>query len=395
MKKRSRRIIVVVLVFVGAAAGAWWYLSESAGSGFDQALSEQPSVVAAEVSEGSVRVVVEGPGSVLPVRSQTIRSGIGGTVVSAPESGSVVGRGAVLVAYDTTDLAKAVRQSELGLSQALLNQERSAEALESLRDELSTTERLEASGAATRDQLSQASVAVQNAEFTLRAASLAVEQAELTLESARADLDRAVVRAPFAGVVLEANVMPGDLTSSGSALLVLADVSRVRVEAEIDEFDIGKIAPGLRVNVTGDALGDTTRGTTVAAISPAAVVVNNIPIFTVSAVVENADGLLRPGMNVDLEILVSSARGIVVPSKAVSTVRDRSYVDVVVEGVIEPRRVTVGANDGVNAAVTEGLNPGDLVVLPESASLSLTSGAAPAAGTSIIPINVPGSGGSR
>jgi HlyD family secretion protein len=397
MKSRTRGAIIALIVVVAAAGGAWWYFGADGRAATSAAQTETDAerVVATEASEGTVRVVVEGPASVLPVRTQTIRAGIGGVLTAAPQVGDSFAAGEVMVAFDTGELLQSIRQAELNLTQASLNEERAGRTLEQARADLQSTERLEQSGAATRDQVVQAATAVEAAEFALRAADLAISQSELSLESARLNLEKATVRAPFAGVVLESAIGEGDLVGSGSTLLVLADLARVRIDAEIDEYDIGKVEPGMNVTVTGDALGDESRQSRIDRISPAAEVVNNIPIFTVTAIVDNADGALRPGMNTDLEIMISTDRGIVVPSKAVSTVRDRSYVDVVADGVVETRRVTIGADDGSNVAVLEGLEAGELVVLPESATLTLTSGAAPAAGTSIIPINVPGSGGSR
>jgi len=394
--KKFPLTLIVVLILVAGGGAAWWYFDDVAAPGDgDTASDAQGSVVATEAAEGSVRVVVEGPGSVSPARTQTIRSGIGGILTRAPDVGDSFAQGQIMVSFDTSDLAQATRQSELNLTQARLNRERGAGDLELANADLQSVERLEASGAATRDQVAQAALAVRNAEFALRAAELAVQQAELALESAAANLEKASVRAPFSGVVLDTSVGTGDLVGSGSALVVLADLSRVRIGAEIDEYDIGRVEPGMRVSITGDALGDESRSSRVERVSPSAEVVNNIPIFTVSAIVDNADGALRPGMNTDFEIMITSDRGIVVPSKAVSIVRDRGYVDVVVDGVVETRRVSVGADDGVNTAVLEGLEAGEFVVLPDSATLTLSSGAAAAAGTSIIPINMPGSGGSR
>src|SRR6056297_2944123 len=354
--KKFPLTLIVVLILVAGGGAAWWYFDDVAAPGDgDTASDAQGSVVASEAAEGSVRVVVERPGSVSPARTQTIRSGIGGILTRAPDVGDSFAQGQIMVSFDTSDLAQATRQSELNLTQARLNRERGAGDLELANADLQSVERLEASGAATRDQVAQAALAVRNAEFALRAAELAVQQAELALESAAANLEKASVRAPFSGVVLDTSVGTGDLVGSGSALVVLADLSRVRIDAEIDEYDIGRVEPGMRVSITGDALGDESRSSHVERVSPSAEVVNNIPIFTVSAIVDNADGALRPGMNTDFEIMITSDRGVLVPSKAVSIVRDRGYVDVVVDGVVETRRVSVGADDGVNTAVLEGL----------------------------------------
>ena len=124
-------------------------------------------------------------------------------------------------------------------------------------------------------------------------------------------------------------------------------------------------------------------------ISPAAEVVNNISIFAVSTVLANEDGRLMPGMSADLSILISSDKGLVIPSKAISTVRGRSYVKIFDGQEIKTLRVTIGADDGVSVAVLEGLEEDQLVVLPSGAALNL-SGAQTATGTSVIPISVPG-----
>ncbi len=389
MSKGVRALAVVVL---GAAGfGGWWFFARPEPAAAAEAA---PTFATAEATQGTVRVTVEGPASVSPVRMLTVRAGLNGVLTSAPDVGDRFVAGQIMARFDTTDLEKAVRQAELNLTQAALNRERGVTALEHAQTDLARTERLAESGAVTRDQVDQAAAAVRTAEFALRSADLAVEQATLALESAVTNLDRAVVRAPFTGVVLERTAGAGDQVNSGTALLVLADISRVRVQAEIDEFDIGKVAVGMRVTVSADALGDEPRTSSVERISPAAVVVNNIPIFSVTAVVDNTDGRLRPGMNTDLTINITSERGIVVPSRAVSTVRGRSYVDVMLpDGQTESRRVTIGTDDGMSVVVTEGIGEGELIAMAAAPVFSLLAPAAPVTtGTSIIPINVPGSG---
>jgi HlyD family secretion protein len=178
-------------------------------------------------------------------------------------------------------------------------------------------------------------------------------------------------------------------------LLTFADLSKVRLQAEVDEFDIGKVQSGQPVTITSDALGEGSLQSKVERVSPAAEVINNISIFKVSTVLENKDNRLKPGMSADISILISSDKGIVVPSKAVSTVRTRSYVKVFEEEEIKTKRVTIGANDGVNVAVLDGLVEGELVVLPDSAGITLSTQSQTSTGSSVVPITVPGTGGTR
>jgi HlyD family secretion protein len=99
-----------------------------------------------------------------------------------------------------------------------------------------------------------------------------------------------------------------------------------------------------------------------------------------------------PGMSADISVLIRSDKGVVVPSKAVSSVRTRSYIKVLENGEVKTKRIKIGANDGVNVAVLEGLNAGEQVVVPGATSFSLNSSSA-SAGSSIVPINIPGTGG--
>ena len=237
--------------------------------------------------------------------------------------------------------------------------------------------------------------AFQNADYGLKSAELAVSQALLSLETARVNLNGAALRAPFKGVVLKSSLTNGDLVSKGALLLTFADLSRVRLVAEVDEFDIGKVQPGQSVTITSDALGESSLKSKVERVSPAAEVINNISIFKVSTVLDNKGGQLKPGMSADISILISSDKVIVVPSKAVSTVRTRSYVKVFEDEEVKTKRVTIGANDGVSVAVVEGLEEGEIVVLPGSAGITLSTQSTTSSGSSVVPITIPGTGGTR
>jgi HlyD family secretion protein len=179
--------------------------------------------------------------------------------------------------------------------------------------------------------------------------------------------------------------------------MTFADVSRLRLNAEVDEFDIAMVEVGMPVVITADAMGRDSLSSTVERISPAAEVINNISIFTVSTVIRSTTTVLRPGMSADIAILISDDTGLVIPANAVSSVRGRSYLDVVEDGEVVTRRVVAGATNGTNTVILEGLGEEDLVVVPQLASFSLDTPAAEPDGgsSSLLPISVPGTGGSR
>ncbi|MCK5674002.1 MAG: efflux RND transporter periplasmic adaptor subunit, partial [Spirochaetales bacterium] len=247
-------------------------------------------------------------------------------------------------------------------------------------------------GAVSGEQVNTAELAVDTALFNLNSSNLDISQAALLLDIAKKNLENIHIRAPFSGVVLSINVISGDMVSKGTALLVFVDLSKVRLKAEVDEFDIAKVQKGQKVTITSDSLGDEKLGSKVESVSPGAEVINNISIFTVSTVLNNSEGKLKPGMSADLSILISADKGILVPSKAVTSVRTRSYVKVYVNEEIETKKVTVGADDGRNIVVLEGLEEGEFVVIPTVPGFQLPTTSSSSSGTSVIPVQIPGSG---
>jgi len=394
MKRKLRKIKTVPVAGTLAIVVAFLLIL---GCGNDSAESSTPAedqLLAVEATPGSVSVVVEGPSVVEPYRVQTVRARVEGIVLETLLEGDAAAGGEVLVRFDSSEQRKALRQAQIALSQARVNREKAADTLEISRKDLSDKETLFSSGAVPEDQVRAAGQTMASAQRNLELAELGVSQAALALETAQEELAATVVRAPFDGVVLSTDLNPGDLVSRGALLLTFADLSRVRLRAEVDEFDIGKVEVGQPVSISSEAVGESALKSKVERISPAAEVVNNISIFKVSTVLTNKDGKLRPGMSADVSILIRADKGLVVPSKAVSTVRGRSYLKVFANEEVQNRRVEVGADDGVNIVVLEGLEEGELVVLPATAGFTLASSQT-STGTSVIPISVPGSGASR
>ena len=386
---RKKILVIIAIVIVAAVAIVWWNLKDTAG---DNESSGADMMAAVEAVPGSVSIRVEGPSVVEPFQTRNIRSGIEGLVVMAVEEGDSVEQGSILISLEGSDMESAVLQAKINLSKAELNRDRNNSNLQKAGKDLADTRQLFNSGAVSGEQVSAADSAVDNAQFNLNSSKLDVSQASLILENAKKDLENIHILAPFSGVVLSAEVLPGDMVSRGSILLVFVDLSRVRLKAEVDEFDIGKVKAGQKVTVTSDSLGDEKLGSKVERVSPGAEVINNISIFTVSTVLNNKDGILKPGMSADLSILISADKGLIIPSKAVTSVRTRSYVKVYIDEEIETRKVTVGADDGRNIVVLEGLEEGELVIIPVAPGFQLTTTSSGTTGTSVIPVQIPGSG---
>lgn len=388
-KHRKTMIIVGAAALVVLSLGAWLLFRNDGRS--DTAAATDPLTV--EAVNGTVGVSVQAISVAEPFQAVTVRNRASGFLKWTAPEGAAVAAGDPVVIMDDAELRRTLARDELGLAQARVNLEKTVAAEARARTDLDSKRALLAAKAATQEQVDAAADALSTAEYARRAAALSLEQASLAVEQSRGELRDATLRAPFAGLVTRAAFQGGDFVPANSQIVSVVDSSRILFRAEVDEYDIGKVREGLVATVTVPALDERAFRARVELISPQAEVVNSIAVFRVGVVVDNAGLELRPGMGADVVIQISNEKGVVIPLKAVTTVRDRSYVDIVGEnGEVETLRVELGTNDGRTVIVAEGLEPGTRVVLPGAAPLPATAEKA-SAGTSIIPISVPGTGG--
>ena len=150
------------------------------------------------------------------------------------------------------------------------------------------------------------------------------------MENARITLDDTDVRAPITGTIIEKLVETGQVISSpmkdfggGTSLMKMADLSTVQVRALVDETDVGKIQPGKPVTVRVTAYPNQPFPGTVDKIEPQAKVDQSVTTFAVLIRLPNPQGLLRPGMNADVEIKVDERLNVLaVPTGALRTPRE-------------------------------------------------------------------------
>ena len=157
-----------------------------------------------------------------------------------------------------------------------------------------------------------------------------VVRARVAVDDAQNQMDDTNVRAPNSGTIIEKLVERGQVISSptrdvggGTVLLRMADLGLVQVRTLVDETDIGKIQVGQRATVTVDAYPNRPFEGTVLKIEPQAITDQNVTMFPVQVRIDNRAGLLRPGMNAEVEIHVGEREDVLaVPNAALRTQRD-------------------------------------------------------------------------
>lgn len=282
-------------------------------------------------------------------------------------------------------LAESREQAELALKQAEEAEKAAEKQLEMLRQAVGQQERLalgqktqaEAGLAAAKAALEQARKGAR--EEDLRTAEAGVKQAQAALALARRQVERGTIEAPIAGVVTALTAQVGSLAGPGTPLLAIVNPDLIKVEFNLTERLIDKVAPGDEVVVRFLSLPGREFSGVVTAVSPAAD--PRTGLFLVEATLENEEGHLKPGLFAEVELVEAASEGnLVIPRGAVLREGDQHYVYIVEEGLARKKGVTLGLTNGEVAEVLSGLAEGDLVVvkgqhyLEEGSKVSISEG---------------------
>lgn len=199
---------------------------------------------------------------------------------------------------------------------------------------------------------------------TLMRAELAVDQALLTLEQARADLEAAVLRAPFDGVVVAVHGVAGDQVSAGASLIALLDPAAVEAQVTVIEEDLPLVEIGQGVEVFFDARPDATVQGRVARIVPQRESGSDRPLYPVYIALDQLPERLAPGMTVDCSIVIARRADVLCLPRALVRARSdgTAKVEVWANGQVEERTVQVGLRGDVYVEILDGLREGEQVV---------------------------------
>lgn len=327
-----------------------------------------PTVEVAEAQRAPLRVVVTTNGKVEPVEHAEVRAALDGRVQEIPEPGTRLQQGDAMLAFDPDSVASALAsaRSERLAAQASLRAARDELALARRRFE--TDRRLHEQGALAAERLDESRVAFEETRARASALESEVPLRTQSLDHRIRDLEQqlegATVRAPVTGTVYRTEARPGQQVQRGEPVLWIADLDRLRVRANVDQVDLGRVSPGASVRVSSNAYPGRTWSGKVTEIIPNVVVKESRAVAEGLAVLEPPLAGLVPGMTVDVEVIVAEEPdALQVPAEAVVTREGESFVWKVEEGRVRRTPVSVGASSVTAAQVQQGLAPGDVVVV--------------------------------
>jgi HlyD family secretion protein len=358
-----------------------------------------PTYRQSEVIKGSIIATVTATGTLQPVNTVDLGPEISGQIDKVNvDFNDRVTQGQVLAEMDTDTLNAKVLQSRASLIAARARVEDTKATLLEARTKLGRIRELFNRGNASKQELDSAEAAETRARASVGSADAQVSVAQATLSSDETTLAKAAIKSPINGIVLSRTVEPGQVVAATFQTPVLfklaEDLTKMQLEVDVDEADIGNVREGQDATFTVDAFQDRQFPAVITQVRFAPKTVDNVVTYQAVLAVDNSALLLRPGMTATATIttatradatLVSNAalrfrpppvvaggrrgffgpppgfgEGLAPPASKAGTTQK---IHILKGSTPQPVDIKVGISNGLHTEVVGGeLKPGDKVI---------------------------------
>jgi membrane fusion protein (multidrug efflux system) len=339
-----KRLLLVFVIFVAVVAllGFAFYGNMKKGMAMGAMMAPQPTAVSTlAVTPQSWQPVLSAVGSLRAINGTQLSTDLAGIVTKIDfESGTFVKKGDLLLELDTKQEVAQLQAEEAKLEFARLDLARKRELIQ-------------------KKAISSADL--DTAETSLR-------QSQAMVQSAKALIGRKRIIAPFDGVIGIRQVSLGQYLQPGAMIAPLQSVDPIYVEFALPQQHLGALELGKKLRIRATGMDAEFEGVITALDSRVDESTRNI---TVQGTLPNADRKLRPGMFVNVDVLLPQQEGVLaVPSSAISYATFGDSVFVVEDGTdpkghpakfVDQRTVQLGAARGDQVAILSGLKAGEVV----------------------------------
>jgi len=365
-------------------------------------------VITDTIENGTVQTVVTSTGYVQPVLQVSVGTQVSGIIDTLfVDFNSVVKKGELLARLDTSVLSERCIQADASLAaanSALILAQQTFDRTKSLYEQKAETQ-----------------TNMEAATNSLRQATTNVENAKSNVKQANINLGYAMIYSPIDGVILNRAVDQGQTVAASfntpTIFLIANDLTKMEVQANMDEADVGGLLVGQNCKFTVDAYPDLTFDGVISQIRLNPVTTNNVVTYTVIIIAPNPDKKLFPGMTANITVILQEETGLVVPMGALRFTPTAQIAKIMkvqlpeqlqkgkeqgqrqgqakegnhkkpqgvwiqnADGTYMHQIVEIGLNDGINAIVKSGLQQGQKVV----ESVTFTKSSNVAASNPLIP----------
>jgi HlyD family secretion protein len=311
-----KRALIGLLIVgaVGAGAGAYYRLRSG----------PEVQVQTVAITRGEIVDTVGATGTLQAITTVQVGSQVSGNISwLGADFNSIVKKGQVIAKLDPSLFEAQVQQSQANLSQARANLTKSQSDLERTKVQLTDAQQkytrakeLSARNLLPQSDLDSAKIAVDTAQASLQSqqatvtqTQAAINQSQASLHQNEVNLEHTIITAPIDGIVTQRSVDVGQTVAASmqapTLFILAADLTKMQVNANIDEADVGRIRPGQHVTFRVDAYPTDTFEGTVVQIRLQPVVQQNVTTYGTVIEVPNELLKLKPGMTANVKIEIA------------------------------------------------------------------------------------------
>jgi HlyD family secretion protein len=382
----KRLILIVFLLAVVGSAGGWYYMRKN---------TKEPEVRTAPITRGDVVQAVQATGTLEAVTTVQVGTQVGGIIQELyADFNDIVKKGQVIARLDPTILDTQIEQQRANVTRSQADLDRLKVSLADAQQKLERAKALSDKNLLPRTELETAQVNVQSTEAQIKSSEAGLVQARSQLHTAEVNREHTVITAPIDGIVIQRAVEPGQTVNAGMnaplLFILAADLTKMQVNANIDEADVGTMRPGQRVTFRVDAYPNDTFIGSVQQVRLQPTTVQNVVTYQTVIEVPNPQYKLKPGMTANVTIEIARKSNVLrLPSSAT---RFRPTTEIFAALKQEPPpdfgRGGFGGR-GRNAGGTGGGPAGATGNGQPPAGATPTTGGAPAAAATGTPGNTP------
>src|SRR5271156_5921396 len=392
--KLSKRTVWMLTIAALAVVGGWYYFAPS---------SSGTKIVTAKVTEGPIVRSVTATGTVNPVITVQLGTYVSGPIIAIyKDYNAAVTKGQLIAKIDpsTYQVTVDIAQATLANSKAQLGKDETDLAYKKV-----TWQRdLYKDDAVSKDALDSAYSAWQMDVAQVKLDQANIQQQTANVKAAEVNLNYTNIVSPVDGTVVSRNVDVGQTVAASfqtpTLFLIAKDLTKMQVDSNVSESDIGYVKEGQKATVRVDAFPDRDFDGVVSQVRQAPITVQNVVTYDVVVSVENPELLLKPGMTANVNVITASKPKVIrVPIDALrfsppgQPPADSAAIDgapgaqtrvwVLADHKVTPVAITTGLSDGTWVEVADGdLEAGDRVVTDEVRSTTAHAAGSHSSGAS-------------
>ncbi|MGZ8440671.1 MAG: efflux RND transporter periplasmic adaptor subunit [Candidatus Deferrimicrobiaceae bacterium] len=376
MKKAA---VVLLLLAALGAGGVFFYRSQE---------KKVPRFKTARVEKGEITQSISATGNLNAVTTVQVGSQVSGTIRKIfVDFNSPVKKGQPIAQIDTRLFEASVAQARGAVGNALSSLEKAKAVTVNSQRILARNKELLPDGFVAQADVDNAQTDYDSAVAAEKGAQAQGDQARGALSVAETNLGYATIYSPVHGTVVSRNVDVGQTVAASfqtpTLFTIAQDLTKMQIDTNVDEADIGRAKVGQATNFTVDAYPEKTFSGRVTQVRNAPIITQNVVTYDVVIEVDNRDLFLKPGMTTNVSILTQTVKDVLkIPNAALRYRPSEMAKAEASEGRKEPKGarvylvgkdglpqavpVKLGISDGAYTQIVEGtLKEGDLLITEE------------------------------